>query len=203
MTTTLSLTPRQQQVLEIIRSYIDQNGYPPSQREIAARLGVSGTLPIIKHLEALEKKGVLRRDSNSRSITLTVPVNGATSLPIVGTVRAGRPSPALEDIQGHFSLDRLLLHGGTFFLRVRGESMIDAAIRDGDLALIRPQPTAENRDIVVAMVEGEATLKEFYRENGQIRLQPRNPDMAPIIIREGEGEVTIVGKVVGIFRSTV
>jgi repressor LexA len=197
----LPITDRQQQVLSFITSYIDKNGYPPSQREIAFHLGVSGTLPVIKHLEALEKKGFLKRDSSSRSIVLTTPAADSASLPIVGTVRAGQLTPAVEDIQGYFALDRLQLHGGKFFLRVKGDSMINAAICDGDLALVRPQPTAENRDIVVAMVDGEATLKEFYREQGHVRLQPRNPNMEPIIIKDGAGEVVIVGKVVGIFRN--
>jgi repressor LexA len=197
----LPITDRQQQVLSFIISYIDKNGYPPSQREIAFHLGVSGTLPVIKHLEALEKKGFLKRDSHSRSISLTTSTSDTVSLPIAGTVRAGQLTPAVEDIQGYFALDRLQLHGGKFFLRVKGDSMINAAICDGDLALVRPQPTAENRDIVVAMVEGEATLKEFHREHDYIRLQPRNPNMEPIIIKDGSGEVTIIGKVVGIFRS--
>lgn len=195
------LTDRQQQVLSFIASYIDNNGYPPSQREIGAHLGVCGTVPVIKHLEALKKKGFLKRDSHSRAIALTAASAPTVSLPIAGTVRAGQLTPAVEDIQGYFALDRLQLHGGKFFLRVKGDSMINAAICDGDLALVRPQETADNRDIVVAMVDGEATLKEFFREQGQIRLQPRNPNMDPIIIREGSGEVTIIGKVVGIFRS--
>lgn len=195
------LTDRQQQVLSFVTSYIDNNGYPPSQREIANHLGISSNLGVMKHLDALEKKGYLRRDSSSRSIALTAPLNETVSLPIVGTVRAGQLTLAVEDIQGYLSIDRLHQHGGKFLLRVKGDSMINAAICDGDLALVRPQSTAENRDIVVAMVEGEATLKEFHREKGNIRLQPKNPNMAPIIIQEGSGEVTIIGKVVGIFRS--
>jgi repressor LexA len=194
------LTDRQQQVLGFITSYIDNNGYPPSQREIADHLGVTNPA-VMKHLDALEKKGHLRRDSSSRSIALTAPLTYTASLPIIGVVRAGQLTHAVEDIQGYLSLDREHLRGGRFFLRVKGDSMIEAAICEGDLALVRPQAVAENRDIVVAMVEGEATLKEFYREQGQIRLQPRNSSMEPIIIQDGAGEVTIVGKVVGIFRS--
>jgi len=195
------LTERQQQVLSFITSYIDNNGYPPSQREIASHLGISGTPPVIKHLDALAKKGFLKRDSSSRSIAVTAPATDTVSLPIVGTVRAGQLTMAVEDIQGYMSVDRFNQHGGRFFLRVKGDSMINAAICDGDYALVRPQETADNRDIVVAMVEGEATLKEFFREKGQIRLQPRNPNMKPIIIKEGSADVTIIGKVVGIFRS--
>lgn len=198
------LTDRQQQVLSFVTSYVNSNGYPPSQREIASHLGVSSNLGVMKHLDALEKKGYLKRDSHSRAIALfSNSANLAVTVPIVGTVRAGQLTPAVEDIQGYLSLDRLQLHGGTFLLRVRGDSMINAAICDGDLALVRPQATAENRDIVVAMVEGEATLKEFHREEGRIRLQPKNSAMQPIIIHEGAGEVTIIGRVVGIFRSMV
>jgi repressor LexA len=195
------LTARQEQVLEIVTEYIGNYGYPPSLRDIGKKLSVSGTLGVMKHLEALEKKGYLRRqEGSSRGITLCNQAQ-AGSLPIVGVVRAGALHPAIEDIEGHFAIDNSQLRsGGTFFLRVKGDSMIHAHIKEGDLALVRPQPTAENRDIVVAMVGGEATLKRFYREGDQIRLQPENPNYSPIIIREGDGELSIVGKVVGIYR---
>lgn len=195
------LTSRQQEVLDFVTHYINEYGYPPSLREIGGKLGVSGTLGVMKHLEALEKKGYLRRQEGStRGITLANQAQ-AVSLPIVGTVRAGTLHPAIEEIEGHFAIDRSQLQGGgTFFLRVKGDSMINAHIKEGDLALVRPQPTATNRDVVVAMVGGEATLKRFYREQGRIRLQPENPNYDAIIIREGEGEVSIVGKVVGIYR---
>ena len=195
------LTLRQKEVLEIVTRHIDDCGYPPTLREIGTKLGVSGTLGVMKHLEALEKKGYLRRQEGStRGITLCHRAR-AGSLPIVGMVRAGAPHPAIEDIEGHFAIDRSqLATGGAFFLRVKGDSMIHAHIQEGDLALVRPQPDAANRDIVVAMVGGEATLKRFYREKDLIRLQPENPNYHPIIIREGDGEVSIVGKVVGIYR---
>ncbi|GFO57796.1 LexA repressor 1 [Geomonas silvestris] len=195
------LTPRQQEVLEIVTDYIASNGYPPSLREIGKRLSVSGTLGVMKHLEALEKKGYLRRqEGSSRGISLCNQAQAA-SLPIVGVVRAGALHPAIEDVEGHFAIDSSQLRsGGTFFLRVKGDSMIHAHIKEGDLALVRPQPTALNRDIVVAMVGGEATLKRFYREGNQIRLQPENPNYEPIIVREEDGELSIVGKVVGIYR---
>jgi repressor LexA len=195
------LTGRQRQVLDFIVSYIDHNGYPPTQREIARHLGVSGTLPVAKHLAALEKKGHLRRDEGSRGLSLTRPAGSALSVPIAGTVRAGSLSPAVEDIQGFLAVDRSEIKGvDCFFLRVSGDSMIGAGIFDGDLALVRPQPTAENKDTVVAMVDGEATLKWFYRERDCIRLQPANPDMKAIILRPDDGEVSIVGKVIGIYR---
>ena len=196
----LPLTARQEQVLQFVTSYIDNNGYPPSQREIAEHLGITNPA-VIKHLDAIEKKGFLKRESSSRAIALTTPLNEAASLPIIGTVRAGQLSYAAEDIQGYLTLSRDHLHGGKFLLRVRGESMIEAAICDGDLALIRPQPRAENRDIVVAMLNGEATLKEFYWEHEYIRLQPRNSEMDPIFIKRDSGDFSIIGKVVGIFRS--
>jgi repressor LexA len=206
------LTGRQKQVLKIIAAHLQQQGYPPSVREIAASLGVKNVFGVQRHLHALEKKGFLARsEGSSRAIRLTPaaaahhpPVDreeAAVHLPIVGTVRAGMPQPPLEDIEETYSIDRHVARtGGTFFLRVRGDSMINAAIREGDLALIRPQAVAGNRDIVVAMVNGEATLKRFYREAGAIRLQPENPNYPPIIISGEENDITIIGKVVGIYR---
>ena len=196
------LTQRQRQVLQFITSFADSNGYPPSQREIAGHLNVSGTLPVMKHLDALERKGYLKRESVNRGITLKTPNSRPVSLPIVGTVRAGQLSTAIEDIQGYFSVDQMAVKGADcFFLRVSGDSMIDAGILDGDLALVRPQATADNKDIVVAMVDDEATVKKFYKEHDHIRLQPENSSMSPILIYPEDGEVTIVGKVIGIYRS--
>jgi repressor LexA len=213
------LTARQGKVYDFIVAYGHRHGYPPTMREIAAHLGVSGNLGVIKHLAALEKKGYLSRSTgSSRSIRVTAKAAGypemaerifsggddeaAVFLPVVGSVRAGMPQPPIEDIREYYSIDRNVARsGGTFFLQVKGDSMINAAIRDGDLALIRPQETARNRDIVVALVDGEATLKRFYREQQQIRLQPENPNYPPIIITAGSGDVAIVGKVVGIYRS--
>jgi repressor LexA len=198
-----NLTARQRKVLEFIREYLEIHGYPPSIREIASHLGVSGTLGVVKHLKALERAGHLRRvPGSSRGLSLTDSAL-SPSIPIAGTVRAGGPQPAIEEIQGYFSMDRsgpLKRKRGTFFLRVKGDSMIDAHIQEGDLALVQPQPAAENRDIVVALVDGQATLKRFYKDQGRIRLQAENPNMEPIIVRPGEEEVMIVGKVVGIFR---
>lgn len=204
-------TLRQEQVVKIIATHLNKYGYPPSLREIAAGLGVKNVFGIQRHMDALEKKGLISRDGgSSRGIRLTgaaaLPPAGngdelAVHLPIVGTVRAGTPQPPLEDIEENYSIDRHVARsGGTFFLRVRGDSMINASIREGDLALIRPQAAASSRDIVVAMVDGEATLKRFYREDGAIRLQPENPNYPPIIISGEESEVTIIGKVVGIYR---
>jgi repressor LexA len=195
------LTQRQRQVLQFITSFTDNNGYPPSQREIAGHLNVSGTLPVMKHLDALARKGYIKRESVNRGIVLKIPNSRPISLPIVGTVRAGQLSTAIEDIQGYFAVDQVAVKGDNcFFLKIRGDSMINAGILDGDLALVRPQPTAENRDTVVAMLDGEATVKWFYREHDHIRLQPAHPDMHPIIIHPEDGDVMIVGKVIGIYR---
>ena len=171
----------------------------------------------MKHLAALERKGYLRKEAgNSRAIVLTDAAGGMAlpkkhsrsgndresplPLPVVGVVRAGVPHPPMEDIEEYVSVDRSMANsGGAFFLRVKGDSMVNAAIVEGDLALIRPQATAENRDIVVAMVDGEATLKRFYRERGRVRLQPENPNLDPIIVGP-DSELSIIGKVVGIYR---
>lgn len=214
------LTDRQQAVYNFILSYKKEAGYPPTIKEIAGHLGISGNLGVLKHLAALEKKGYISRSSGSSRSIRILPVNQSYAdgperliysdeqlsvfLPVVGTVRAGLPQPPLADIQEYYSIDsNVARSGGTFFLRVKGDSMINAAIRDGDLALIRPQETAQHRDVVVALVDGEATLKRFYCEGNQIRLQPENPNYEPIIVRAGEAEVAIVGKVVGIYRTMV
>jgi len=198
------ITARQKMVLDFITDHLERHGYPPTLREIGAHLEVSGTLGVMKHLDALERKGYIRKTAgSSRGIMITGP-GAVVSVPIVGTVRAGAMQPAIEEIEGYFSIDRSRLPAeDAFFLRVKGDSMINAAILEGDLALVRPQSTAQNRDIVVAMIDGEATLKRFYRGRGHIRLQPENPNMEPIIVRPGEGELTIIGKVVGIYRPLV
>jgi repressor LexA len=204
-------TPRQQQVFDYITERIEAHGYPPTLREIASHLGVTGTVSAIHHLAALERKGYLRRESgSSRGITLTKKTDSpgkvketsrtitSVSLPILGTIRAGMPEPAIEDILGHYNIDPSWVKGDDcYFLRVKGSSMIEAGILDGDLAIIHPQPTAENGQIVVAMVNGEATMKRFFRGVDHIRLQPENSAMEPIIIRQGEGDgaVIVMGRV--------
>ncbi|MBW6511521.1 MAG: transcriptional repressor LexA [Desulfuromonadaceae bacterium] len=195
------LSPRQQQVLNFITVHRDTHGRPPTLREIATHLGVSGTLGVMKHLAALERKGYLhRRSGSARGIILNTSESAGDALPIVGTVQAGNWQPATEEIEGYFAIDRARRSGGTFFLRVRGDSMIDAGIIDGDLALIRPQPIAHDRDIVVVLLDGEATLKRFFHEPGRIRLQPENLHYAPLYISARDGEARIVGKVVGLYR---
>ena len=196
----IALTDRQQKILDFISGFTRSNGYSPTIRDICSSLGIASTNGVNRHLDALQKKGWLTRSGASRGIVLSTEGAGSIALPIVGVVRAGHLHPAVEDIQGYFSVDRLQVKGdGCFFLKVKGDSMINAGILDGDLALVRPQPTADNRDTVVVMVDGEATLKWFHRERDHIRLQPANPNMSPIIIGP-DREVSIVGKVIGIYR---
>lgn len=197
-----NLPPRQKQTIEFIKKYHESHGNAPTLREIADHLQISGTLGVTRHLDALEKKGFIKRSRGARGIMVVGRDATSSPVPIVGLVRAGALQPAIEDFEGFFAIDRSQVRSdSSFFLRVKGDSMIGACIMDGDLALIRPQATAENREIVVAMIDGEATLKRFYKESGQIRLQPENPMMEPILIREGGGEVLIVGKVIGLYRA--
>ena len=196
------LTDRQKQVLDFIVGSLDHNGCPPTLREISDHISTKGTATAIAHLEALERKGFIRRRSGSRGITLPQRAGFPVRIPVVGVVRAGQPEPAIEDIHGYCNLDPDWLKGdGCYLLKVKGDSMVDAHICDGDYALIRPQLTAENGEIVVALVDGEATLKRFYREPGQIRLQPENGLMAPIIVRDGEADTVIAGKLLRTIRS--
>jgi repressor LexA len=198
-----TLTTRQEQVYTFIKEYIEANGSPPTLREISAQIGTAGTVTAISHVNALEKKGYLRRrGGSSRGIILTQTPSTAVSLPIVGRIRAGMLQPAIEDITGHLSVDSSLIKGeGCYFLRVEGDSMVNKGILAGDCVLIRPQQVADNGEIVAVMVDGDATLKQFFREQDRITLQPANPNYEPIVIGPDQGEVTIVGKMVGLFRS--
>ena len=201
-----NLTKRQQQVLDFVTRCIDTLGAPPTLREISAHIGTRGTVTALHHLQAIEKKGYLRRrEGSSRGIVLTGKAGKSevlVSIPIVGTVSAGLPQPAVESIEGYCAISTEWVKGdGCFFLKVRGDSMIDAHIMDGDLALIRPQPTAENGEIVVALIDGAATLKRFYHEGDHIRLQPENRQMKPILIHENDAETVIVGKLLKTIRS--
>lgn len=197
----LKLTSRQQQVYNFIVRYLDQYGFAPTLQEIAVHLDIRGNLGVLRHLAALEKKGYIRRTpGSSRGIALPGR-SSVLSLPVVGSVAAGPLSEALEHVEGYLSVDASLVKGDdSFVLRVRGDSMIEAQISDGDLAVVRPQATADNGDIVVAMVNGEATLKRFYQTAGQIRLQPENSNLQPIILSASDGEVRVLGKVTAIFR---
>jgi len=195
------LTRRQQQVLDFIRTHLEEYSYPPTLREIAAHLGINGTLGVSKHLDALERKGLLQRHGRgSRALQLSTH-HPKGRLPIVGRVQAGPLQPAIEEIEGHLAIDPRQARDGDFMLRVRGDSMIEAAILDGDLAQVRPGGSANDGEIVVALVGDEATIKRFYHEGEQVRLQPENSMMEAILVRPEDGEVRIVGKVVGIYRT--
>lgn len=198
------LTDRQQQVYAFLAEYLAVNDYPPTLQEIAKHLHISGNLGVLRHLRALERAGLIRRSpGSSRSITLTDRVvAGAVLLPLVGTVRAGLPQLAVEEIEAHLAVDRFLVKGeDAFLLRVKGDSMIEAHIVEGDLVVVRPQSTAENGEIVVALIDGDATLKRFFHEGNHIRLQPENADLEPIIITAESCDTTIIGKVTGLCRA--
>ena len=198
------LTDRQQQVYAFLNAYLSAHGYPPTLQEIAQHLHISGNLGVLRHLKALERAGLITRNpGSSRSITVVAGMESdAVILPLVGTVRAGLPQLAMEEIEARLAVDRSMVKGrGAFLLRVKGDSMIEAHIVEGDMVVVRPQSTAENGEIVVALIDGEATLKRFFREGRCIRLQPENASMAPMIITADTQDVTIVGKVTGLCRT--
>lgn len=198
------LTSKQSRVLSFLKDYLSRHGYPPTVREIAHHLKMAGPHSAKRFLDMLERKGYIRRVAkSSRAIELTDIPSSSTvrRLPIVGRVRAGTPLLALENIEGNLALDRSLARwDNAFLLRVTGESMIEAHIEEGDLALVKPQPTALNGDIVVALINDEATIKRFFKEQDTIRLEPAHPSMKPLVIKEGEAELSIIGKVVAIIR---
>jgi repressor LexA len=199
-----TLTDRQQQVYSFIKEYIEANGSSPTLREISAHIGTAGTVTAMGHVTALQKKGYLRRRTagSSRGIVLTHAFSTVSTLPIVGRIRAGTLHPAIEDISGYLNIDSSLVKGeGCYFLKVDGDSMLNKGILPGDNVLIRPQQVANNGEIVAAMVDGEATLKQFFLESDRILLQPANPDYQPIVILPGQGNVTIIGKMIGLLRS--
>ena len=192
----------QAKILAYIEKATLQKGYPPSVREICDATGLKSTSTVHGHLIRLEKKGLLYRES-MKPRAISVPSDHQMyrtemiNVPIVGRVSAGTPILATENIEDYIALPQSMLgEGEHYVLGVRGESMIEAGIMDGDYVVVRKQPTAYNGDIVVAMVEDDATVKRFYRENGHFRLQPENPTMEPIIVPE----VTILGKVVSLYR---
>ena len=199
------LTSTQENVLSFLKNFLQEEGFPPTLREIASHSGLKGPKAPQKTLQILEKKRYIRRvPGGSRAIEiLTPPVSKShvLSLPIVGRVRAGEPILAVENIEGYLRFDRSLVSSeDVFLLRVQGNSMIDAHIQDGDFALVKPQPNAEDGEIVVALVDDEATIKRIFKKRDLIRLEPAHPHMEPIIVKKGEKKVTLVGKVVGIFR---
>lgn len=185
------LTRRQQEILTFIQRYTEAHGYPPSVREIGQALGLTSSSTVHSHLSALEKKGYLRRDpSKPRALEVLkdereVPSKKVVPLPVVGQVTAGLPILAQQNIEDYFPLPQEFVRSDEcFILKVRGDSMVGAGIHDGDMLVVRRQQTARDRDIVVARMEDEATVKRFFREDGHIRLQPENPAMEPIVVQD-------------------
>ena len=214
------LTPRQRKVLEVIRDWVERFGYPPSVREIGDAVGLTSTSSVHHQLRTLERKGYLRRDPHrTRAVDVRGPDEVATDgavevgqdsaagplaqrpepafVPLLGDIAAGGPILAEEAVQSVFPLPREIVGEGTLFLlNVRGDSMVDAAIRDGDWVVVRQQPVAENGEIVAAMIEGEATVKTLRRRGGHVWLMPANPAYDPI---PGD-EATVLGRVVAVLR---
>ena len=197
------ITDKQSQILEYIKSEILNKGYPPSVRDICQAVNLKSTSSVHSHLETLEKNGYIRRDpTKPRTIEIiddnfNLVRREVVNVPMVGTVAAGQPILAIENIDNYFPIpSEYMPNEETFMLKVKGESMINAGILDGDNILVKRQNTAKNGDMVVALVDDSATVKTFYKENGYIRLQPENDNMDPIIVPDCE----IIGKVFGVFR---
>ena len=215
------LTQRQRRILEVIREAVQRQGYPPSVREIGQAVGLTSTSSVAHQLTTLERKGYIRRDPNRpRAVDIRPPDAGSTAtrpaavepadeeaerfarpvaayVPVVGRIAAGGPVLAEQYVEDVFPLPRELVGEGTLFLlRVAGDSMIDAAIADGDWVVVRQQPVADNGDIVAAMIDGEATVKTYRRRDGHVWLLPHNPAYAPI---PGD-EATVLGRVVTVLR---
>ncbi|NLL71448.1 MAG: transcriptional repressor LexA [Epulopiscium sp.] len=197
------LSEQQKKILDFLKQEILNKGYPPSVREICEAVGLKSTSTVHGHLERLEKKGYIRRDpTKPRAIEILDESfignrRELVNVPIIGKVTAGEPILAVENIEDYFPLPIEYVNNDTvYMLRVQGDSMIEAGIYDHDQILVRKQHTAENGDIVVALIEDSVTVKRFFKESNYIRLQPENPTMAPIILQE----VNILGKVIGLFR---
>jgi repressor LexA len=199
------LTSTQKKVLIFLKDFLREKGFPPTLREIASHFGLTGPKAPQKTLNILERKGYIRRvpglSRGTEILGFPTPRTQTLSIPIVGRVTAGELILAIENIEGYINLDRSLVSSeNVFLLRVHGDSMIEAHIQDGDFALVKPQPNAENGEIVVALIEDEATIKRIFKKRSLIRLEPANPNMEPIVVKKGEKRVAIVGKVIGIFR---
>ncbi len=205
----LKITRRQQAVLDCIEDCVREKGYGPTVREVCQALGLSSPSTVHVHLKALEEKGFIKRDPlKSRSIALTYPLDdeGAVAssgfsplvnVPLVGSVAAGTPILAEENITDTISLPTAIVgDSASFMLSVRGDSMVEAGINDGDYVVVREQPVADNGDIVVAIIDDGATVKRFFKEQGHIRLQPENASMDPIIV----SDCSLAGKVVAVLR---
>lgn len=197
------ISAKQKEILEYIKSEILSKGYPPAVREICEAVDLKSTSSVHSHLETLEKNGYIRRDpTKPRAIEIldddfNLTRREVVNVPIVGHVAAGEPILATENIENYFPIPvEYMPNEETFMLKVKGESMINAGIFNGDNVLVKKQTNAENGDIVVALVDDSATVKTFYKEDGYYRLQPENDTMDPIIVKE----CSILGKVFGVFR---
>jgi len=198
----LPLTKRQREILDYLNDFIQQHGYAPSLEEIGRRFGLSSLATVHKHLTNLQEKGFIKRAWNrSRSVELVPSRLGgrAVELPLLGYVAAGRPIEAVVNTETIAVPEDLVGKRDTYVLRVKGDSMIDEQIRDGDYVIVEERHTAENGETVIALVNGsDATLKKLYREQGHIRLQPANPAMQPIILQPDQ--VQVQGVVIGVMR---
>lgn len=197
------ISEKQKEILEYIKSEILNRGYPPAVRDICEAVHLKSTSSVHSHLETLEKNGYIRRDpTKPRAIeiiddTFNLSRREVVNVPLLGRVAAGEPLLAVENIESYFPIpSEYMPNEETFMLKVKGESMINAGIFDGDNILVQRQPTASNGDMVVALVNDSATVKTFYKEDDHYRLQPENDTMDPIIVEE----CTVLGKVFGVFR---
>jgi repressor LexA len=197
------ISAKQKEILEYLKSQIINRGYPPAVREICEAVKLKSTSSVHSHLETLEKNGYIRRDpSKPRAIEIiddgfNLSRREVVNVPIVGTITAGQPILAVENLDGYFPIPtEYMPNEETFMLKVKGQSMINAGIFDGDKILVQRQSTASNGEIVVALIDDSVTVKTFYKENGYYRLQPENDAMDPIIVPE----LNILGKVIGLFR---
>lgn len=201
------ISKKQEEILNYIKEVILQKGYPPTVREICEVVNLRSTSSVHSHLETLEANGYIRRDpTKPRAIEIVdddfnLTRREMTNIPIVGRVAAGEPLLAVENVEDYFSLpsDFLPIGHDFFVLKVKGDSMINVGIYDGDLLIVQKQSTANNGDIVVALIEDSVTVKRFYREAGHIRLQPENDNLDPIIVPD----CIIVGKVIRLYRDTI
>ena len=198
-----TITAKQKEILEYIKSEILKRGFPPAVREICEAVHLKSTSSVHSHLESLERKGYIRRDpTKPRAIEILddsfqLLRKEMVNVPIVGKIAAGSPLLAVENIESYFPIpSEYLPNAQTFLLEVKGESMINAGILDGDFVLVEQSAVADNGDIVVALLEDSATVKRFYKEEGIFRLQPENDALEPIIVRD----LQIMGKVIGVFR---
>ena len=200
------ITKKQTEILEYIKSQILNKGYPPSVRDICTAVNLKSTSSVHAHLETLEKNGYIRRDpTKPRAIEIiddnfNLTRREVVNVPLIGQVAAGQPLLAVENITSYFPIPaEFIPKEEVFMLNVKGESMVNAGIYDGDQIIVKQQSTASNGEIVVALVDDSATVKRFYKENGHIRLQPENDFMEPIIVNSCE----IIGKVIGLIRINI